>query len=122
MLHLTNPEADHLARHAEAAALALRELAAEHRSRADAMHVIGEQLMQWYHEGRHEVLIELAEQVEQDAEDLRARRKPKTPSRPPMMAQPVRNTKPRPPMSEHQRRMAIAEAHTNRPGVVRPAP
>jgi hypothetical protein len=114
VLNLTNHEADHLARHAEQAAGLLRELAAHHRSQQDAMHVIGERLMEWYHEGKRTVILEVVEQVEKDAADLRARRKPVIPGRTAELptVRPVSTL--RPAMSEHHRRLAIEEANTPR--------
>lgn len=114
MLNLTNAEADHLARHAEKGAELLRELAADHRQRADAMHVIGERLMEWYHQAKFSMCLDAAAALESDAADLRARRKPAAPVRPDQMPNPVPTAEPKRGSATWRQRRAIEE-HTSLP-------
>jgi len=80
LIHLTNAEADYLARHAEDAAALLREMRADQARRRDAMDIIGEKMMAWYHAAKADIIAALATQLETDAADLRARRKPDAPA------------------------------------------
>jgi len=119
VITLTNAEADHLARHNETAVGLLRDLAGYHRSQQDAMHVIGEQLMEWYHETRRAMVLDALDDLDDDARALRERRKPKVPNSPPGLTP---NSRPAPARSRttHHRRQAIEEANTPPPRAVQP--